>query len=81
MKMELKKLTLILLLKIINNRINKNSIILLPEQLDMYKNFENNNKQSESKLVQHLKETLFIENESMDRISSRIVQTPIQEVK
>lgn len=79
--MELKKLTLILLLKIINNRINKNSIILLPEQLDMYKNFENNNKQSESKLVQHLKETLFIENESMDRISSRIVQTPIQEVK
>lgn len=79
--MEIKKLTLILLLKIINNRINKNSIILLPEQLDMYKNFENNNKQSESKLVQHLKETLFIENESMDRISSRIVQTPIQEVK
>lgn len=81
MKMEPKKLTLILLLKIINNRINKNSIILLPEQLDMYKNFENNNKQSESKLVQHLKETLFIENESIDRISSRIVQTPIQEVK
>lgn len=53
----------------------------MPEQLDMYKNFENNNKQSESKLVQHLKETLFIENESIDRISSRIVQTPIQEVK
>jgi hypothetical protein len=61
--------------------INKNSIILLPEQLDMYQNFENNNKQSESKLVQHLKETLFIENESIERISSRIVQTPIQEVK
>jgi hypothetical protein len=61
--------------------INKNSIILLPEQLDMYKNFEYNNKQSESKLVQHLKETLFIENESIDKISSRIVQTPIQEVK
>ena len=61
MKMEPKKLTLILLLKIINNRINKNSIILSPEQLDMYKNFENNNKQSESKLVEHLKETLFIE--------------------
>lgn len=81
MKMEPKKLTLILLLKIINNRINKNSIILLPEQLDMYKNFENNNKQSESKLVQHLKETLFMENESIDRISSGIVQTPIQWVK
>jgi len=40
--MEPKKLTLILLLKITNNMINKNSIILLPDQLDMYKNFENN---------------------------------------
>jgi len=27
----------------------------------MYKNFENNNEQSESKLVEHLKEKLFIE--------------------
>ena len=68
-------------MKITNNIINKNSIILLPEQLHTYKNFENNNKQSEWKLIQHLKETLFIENESIDRISSRIVQTPIQEVK
>ena len=46
----------------------------------MYKNFENNNKQFKSKLVEHLNEILFIENESIDRITSRIVQTPIQEV-
>ena len=47
----------------------------------MYKNCENNNKQFKSKLVEHLNETLFIENESIDRITSRIVQTPIQEVE
>ena len=29
----------------------------------MYKNFENNNKQFKSELVEHLNETLFIENE------------------
>ena len=37
----------------------------------MYKNFENNNKQFKSKLVEHLNETLFIENESIDRITSK----------
>ena len=47
----------------------------------MYKNFENNNKQFKSKLVEHLNETLFIENESISRIKSRIEQTPILEVK
>mgnify|MGYP003575322707 CR=1 FL=1 len=47
----------------------------------MYKNFENNNKQFKSKLVEHLNETLLIENESIDRITLRIKQTPIQEVK
>ena len=47
----------------------------------MYKNFENNNKQFKSKLVEHLNETLFIENKSIDRITLRIEQTPIQEVK
>lgn len=47
----------------------------------MYKNFENNNKQFKSKLVEHLNETLFIENESIGRIKSRIEQTPILEVK
>lgn len=47
----------------------------------MYKNFENNNKQFKSELVEHLNETLFIENESIGRIKSRIEQTPILEVK
>ena len=47
----------------------------------MYKNFENNNKQFKSKLVEHLNETLFIEDESIGRIKSRIEQTPILEVK
>ncbi|MGI9011084.1 MAG: DUF892 family protein [Nitrososphaeraceae archaeon] len=47
----------------------------------MYKNIENNNKQFKAKLFEHLRETLFIENESIDRITSRIEQTPLQEVK
>ena len=47
----------------------------------MYKNFENNHKQFKSKLVENLNETLVIENESINRIKSRIEQTPIQEVK
>ena len=50
-------------------------------KFDMYKNFENNHKQFKSKLVENLNETLVIENESINRIKSRIEQTPIQEVK
>ena len=47
----------------------------------MYKNFENNHKQFKSKLVENLNETLVIENESINRTTSRIEQTPIQEIK
>jgi hypothetical protein len=38
-------------------------------------------KQFKSELVEHLNETLFIEIESIDSLTSRIVQTPIQEVE
>jgi ferritin-like metal-binding protein YciE len=49
------------------------------------KNYDNNNNknnvQSKSNLVEDLNEILSVENASVDRIISRIDQTPIQEVK
>ena len=47
------------------------------------KNYDNNknNVQSKSNLVQDLNEILSVENASVDRMISRIDQTPIQEVK
>jgi ferritin-like metal-binding protein YciE len=48
------------------------------------KNYHNNNKnnvQSKSNLVEDLNEILSVENASVQRILSRIDQTPIQEVK
>ena len=44
-------------------------------------NDNNINIQLISKIVEHLNEALSTENASVDRIISRIEQTPIQEVK
>jgi mannitol-1-phosphate/altronate dehydrogenase len=44
-------------------------------------NNDNNSIQLTSKLVEHLNEALSTENASVDRITSRIDQTPIEEVK
>jgi mannitol-1-phosphate/altronate dehydrogenase len=43
-------------------------------------NNDNNSIQLTSKLVEHLNEALSTENASVDRITSRIDQTPIEEV-
>ena len=47
------------------------------------KNYDNNknNVQSKSNLVQDLNEILSVENASVDRLMSRIAETPIQEIK
>jgi ferritin-like metal-binding protein YciE len=45
------------------------------------KNYDNNNIQFISELVENLNQALSTENASVDRIISRIDQTPIQEVK